>query len=157
MKTLGNNVLLSFPLKTQTQLIKRRRADKVEDWKHFFSLETDLTKVLTLTYLVELKYLIHKGNDAKMLTKVILTFSTLISVSTFDEKEFYCKAIPGLYKICKKCPVSTFDESCEVSKSSGCYCENIEIATEKGKSTLNIETHYRIDLHTIIFHQEQKK
>ena len=53
--------------------------------------------------------------------------------------------------------VSTLDESCEVSKSSGCFCENIEIATEKGKSTLNIETHYRIDLHTIIFHQEQKK
>ena len=53
--------------------------------------------------------------------------------------------------------VSTLDESCEVSKSCGCFCENIEIATEKGKSTLNIETHYRIDLHTIIFHQEQKK
>ena len=39
-----------------------------------------------------------------MFTKVILTFSILISVSTFDENEFYCKAIPGLYKICKKCP-----------------------------------------------------
>ena len=62
-----------FQLKTQTQLIKRRRADKVEDWKHFFSLETDLTKVLTLTYLVELKYLIHKVSDSHHCTYVRLS------------------------------------------------------------------------------------
>ena len=50
------------------------------------------------------KLKIQKGNDAKMFKIVVLISSTLIFVSTFDENEFYCKAIPGLYKICRKCP-----------------------------------------------------
>ena len=39
--------------------------------------------------------------------------------------------------------VSTLDESSEIPKSYGCYCENIEIATEKGKLSINIKKRVR--------------
>ena len=64
-------------------------------------------------------------------TKVVLLFISISTfVSTFDDNEFYCKAIPGQYKICRKCP--SLNESCIIPNGSGCHCDNIEIAREKG-------------------------
>ena len=55
----------------------------------------------------------------------------LFPVWAFNDDQFYCRAVPGKYKICKKCP--NFNESCGISDvSTGCHCDNIEIAIEKG-------------------------
>ena len=53
------------------------------------------------------------------------------------ENEFYCKAVPEVFRICNRCP--DVKEKCEEpEEDKGCHCENIEIYSKSSEFTLKI-------------------
>ena len=62
------------------------------------------------------------------MSQILCVFVLLIGIfevlSQFND-EYYCRRVPGQYKICRSCP--TLEESCERPTNDRCECENIEL------------------------------
>ena len=62
------------------------------------------------------------------MSQSLFVFVLLIGIfevlSQFND-EYYCRRVPGQYKICRSCP--TLEESCERPTHDRCECENIEL------------------------------
>ena len=74
---------------------------------------------------------------------IVLLQSLLLttSASIYDDDYWYCRRVPGQYKICRKCP--TLEESCErPGPDDGCYCENIELQANDKSKDRHFKTSY---------------
>jgi len=65
------------------------------------------------------------GQKLKKLLLFLIVLISSVCAKIFDNDEWYCRRIPGQYRICRRCP--TLEESCERPHNERCECEGIEL------------------------------